>query len=161
MESKKYSSIKQIVGESRSEIAFPHSMSLEQAEKYLEIKGCEVIDKLSYYSNNNKQFDFRTRNGCILEVKDRLDVLGWIAIEPKDHRKPFLGINVHSSAEDVLRNDYSKYGYSHITLREYVEYQASSDPGFFRWLFGDNLEDFGSDLTETHKKVYQEFLNKL
>ncbi len=46
------------------------------------------------------------------------------------------------------------------TLREYVESQADSDPGFFRWLFNDdNIEDFGTSLTEEQKEEYQKFLD--
>lgn len=42
------------------------------------------------------------------------------------------------------------------TLREYVEAQADSDPGFFRWLFSnDDIEDFGANLTDLMDRLQE------
>ena len=57
---------------------------------------------------------------------------------------------------DYLRNgkDYNS------NLREYVEAKADSDPNFFRWLFNnDNLNDFGTNLTDEQKEEYEDFLD--
>lgn len=49
-----------------------------------------------------------------------------------------------------------------ISLREYVENEKESDPGFIRWLLSeDDLNDFGSNMTEDQEAEYQEFLQKL
>jgi len=49
-----------------------------------------------------------------------------------------------------------------LSLREYVESEADSDPNFFRWLFSEELEqDFDSSLTAEQKEEYQKFLNEL
>lgn len=49
-----------------------------------------------------------------------------------------------------------------ITLREYVERQAESDPNFFRWLFDDGeLGDFDYGLSDEQREEYREFLEEL
>ena len=69
-------------------------------------------------------------------------------------------------ATHVLKENYAYYrrngGHKDITtLREYVETQEETDPGYFRWLFNnDDLNDF-ADLTDEQKKEYQNFLNEL
>lgn len=69
-------------------------------------------------------------------------------------------------ALQVLQENYADYlrngDHNDITtLREYVETQAESDPGYFRWLFNnDDLDDF-ADLTDEQKEEYQNFLNEL
>ena len=69
-------------------------------------------------------------------------------------------------ATQVLRENYADYrrngDHNDITtLREYVEVQAESDPGYFRWLFNnDDLDDF-ADLTDEQVVEYQNFLNEL
>ena len=47
------------------------------------------------------------------------------------------------------------------TLKEYVERESENDPGFFRWLFDDDLDDFGFNLSKEQGKEYKEFINKL
>ena len=69
-------------------------------------------------------------------------------------------------ATQVLRENYADYrrngDHNDITtLREYVEVQAESDPGYFRWLFNnDDLDDF-ADLTDEQVVEYQNFLDEL
>lgn len=58
-------------------------------------------------------------------------------------------------------NEYRRYGDldDSTTIREYVEAQGDSDPGFFRWLFNsDDIEDFGTNLTDDLKQAYNDFL---
>ena len=69
-------------------------------------------------------------------------------------------------ALQMLKENYDNYRRNGdpndiTTLREYVETQAESDPGFFRWLFNnDDLDDF-TDLSDEQKEEYQNFLNEL
>ena len=67
--------------------------------------------------------------------------------------------------EQILRelyNDYIANGDDDITLREYVECEAESDPEFFSWLFDDNnLGDFDLGLSDEQKEEYREFLEEL
>lgn len=69
-------------------------------------------------------------------------------------------------ALQMLKENYDNYrrnGDSNdiTTLREYVETQAESDPGYFRWLFNnDDLDDF-ADLTDEQVEEYQNFLDEL
>lgn len=49
-----------------------------------------------------------------------------------------------------------------VELREYVEMSAESDPNFFRWLFGEDLDnDFDSSMTSKQKEEYKEWLETL
>jgi len=49
-----------------------------------------------------------------------------------------------------------------LSLKEYVEMNAESDPMFFRWLFGKDFEnDFDSSMTDEEKIEYQQFLETL
>jgi hypothetical protein len=49
-----------------------------------------------------------------------------------------------------------------MTIREYVEMEAESDPNFFRFLFSTELEhDFDTSLTENQRDEYQQFLKGL
>jgi hypothetical protein len=49
-----------------------------------------------------------------------------------------------------------------ITLREYVENERKSAPGFMSWLLSDNdLSDFGSNMTADQEAEYQNFLSNL
>lgn len=73
------------------------------------------------------------------------------------------GINFGYALQVMQENfaDYRRNGEQNdkTTLREYVESQADSDPGFFRFLFNnDDIEDF-ADLDDEHKEEYKEFLN--
>lgn len=69
-------------------------------------------------------------------------------------------------ALQVLKENYDNYRRhgdldDPTTLREYVETQAESDPGFFRWLFNnDDLDDF-ANLTDEQAEEYQNFLDEL
>ena len=69
-------------------------------------------------------------------------------------------------ATQVLKESYADYrrngGPNDITaLRAYVETQAETDPGYFRWLFNNNdLDDF-ADLTDEQVEEYQNFLDAL
>ena len=63
----------------------------------------------------------------------------------------------------VLKESYTNYLRSgkdyNSNLREYVEANADSDPGFFGWLFNnDNLDDF-ANLTEDQAEEYEDFLD--
>lgn len=61
----------------------------------------------------------------------------------------------------VLRENFSKVD-GDTTLREYAENEKGSAPGFVSWLLDDNdLNDFGSNMTEEQEGEYQEFLQKL
>lgn len=164
MKTEKYSSIEQIVGEASSKITFHESLSLDKAEKYLEMKECIAIATLSVSEIEEKD-NFLFRSECVLEIKDGDNIVGWISIEPKDAQKPFIGISVQSQAEDVLRSNYENYCENNedeeITFREYVESDSESDPNFFSWLFADNLESYGDNMMETHKEAWKSFLNSL
>ena len=69
-------------------------------------------------------------------------------------------------ALQMLKENYDNYRRNgdpnDITpLREYVETQAETDPGYFRWLFNnDDLDDF-ADLTDEQVEEYQSFLDEL
>lgn len=69
-------------------------------------------------------------------------------------------------ATQVLKENYADYRRNGdpkdiTTLREYVETQAETDPGYFRWLFNnDDLDDF-ADLTDEQVEEYQSFLDEL
>lgn len=55
-----------------------------------------------------------------------------------------------------------KQGAAGSTLKEYVLSEANSDPNFYRWLFGADLEqDFDTSLTDEQKSEFQSFLNSL
>ena len=64
-------------------------------------------------------------------------------------------------ALQVLQENYADYRRNGepgdtTTLREYVESQADSDPGFFRWLFSnDDIEDFGANLTDLMDRLQE------
>lgn len=65
----------------------------------------------------------------------------------------------------VLTENYSNYienSDDNITLREYVEREAESDPNFFRWLFDDGeLGDFDFGLSDEQREEYREFIEEL
>ena len=69
-------------------------------------------------------------------------------------------------ALQVLKENYADYCRNGdpndiTTLREYVETQAESDPGYFRWLFNnDDLDDY-ADLTDEQLEEYKNFLDEL
>lgn len=66
-----------------------------------------------------------------------------------------------SNAEQVLRENYEA-AETDITLREYVDIDSDSDPGFFRWLFDDSdIGNFGVNLTREQKEMFEDFLNSL
>lgn len=68
---------------------------------------------------------------------------------------------IRSNALQVLQENFKQVE-GGITLREYVENEASADPGFFGWLFNEKLEqDFDSSLTEEHRAAYAAFLETL
>ena len=61
----------------------------------------------------------------------------------------------------VLTENHMNYS-DDITLREYVERQAESDPNFFRWLFDDGeLGDFDYGLSDEQREEYREFREEL
>lgn len=47
------------------------------------------------------------------------------------------------------------------SMKGYVEYSAENDPTFYSWLLGEDVEDYGSAMTEEHKEEYNEFLQSL
>lgn len=58
-------------------------------------------------------------------------------------------------------NEYRRYGDldESTTLCEYVEAQGDTDPRFYGWLFNsDDIEDFGTNLTNEQKQAYNDFL---
>lgn len=65
----------------------------------------------------------------------------------------------------VLTENYNNYienGDDNITLREYVECEAESDPNFFRWLFDDDgLGDFNFGLSDEQREEYRNFIENL
>lgn len=65
----------------------------------------------------------------------------------------------------VLTENYNNYIEnvdSNITLHEYVEREAESDPDFFRWLFDDSyLDDFDLGLSDEQREEYREFIEEL
>lgn len=67
--------------------------------------------------------------------------------------------------EQILRENYDEYiqnGSDDITLREYVEREADSDPNFFRWLFDDReLGDFDFGLSDEQRDEYRDFIEEL
>lgn len=66
--------------------------------------------------------------------------------------------------KQVLIENYSNYaeGKSDITLHEYVEHEAESDPNFFRWLFDDgDLGDFDFGLSDKQREEYKDFIEEL
>lgn len=67
--------------------------------------------------------------------------------------------------EQVLRELYDNYiknGSDDITLREYVDREADSDPNFYRWLFDDDdLGDFNFGLSDEQRKEYRDFILNL
>lgn len=67
--------------------------------------------------------------------------------------------------EQILRENYDEYiqnGSDDITLREYVEREADSDPNFFRWLFDDgDLGDFDFGLSDEQRDEYRDFIEEL
>jgi hypothetical protein len=49
-----------------------------------------------------------------------------------------------------------------MTLKEFVEYNASNDPNFYRWLLDADLNnDFDMSLTDDQKDEYRQFLSTL
>lgn len=66
--------------------------------------------------------------------------------------------------KDYLAENYQNYidnGEDTISLREYTELEAESDPGFFGWLFDDGyIEDYDG-LSEEQKEQYKDFLEEL
>lgn len=47
-----------------------------------------------------------------------------------------------------------------ISMAEYAELCAESDPGFFRWALGDGgVNDFGDNMTEAQKAEYQSLID--
>lgn len=47
-------------------------------------------------------------------------------------------------------------------IREWVECEAQSDPGFFRWLFQEEFDnDFDNDLSDEQREAFEEYLNSL
>lgn len=61
----------------------------------------------------------------------------------------------------ILKESYKEVE-GDITLREYAENERQSDPGFMRWLLSDDdLNNFGSNMTDEQESEYQEFLSKL
>lgn len=67
--------------------------------------------------------------------------------------------------EQILRENYNEYiqsGSDDITLREYVEREADSDPNFFSWLFDDgDLGDFDFGLSDEQRDEYRDFIEEL
>lgn len=66
--------------------------------------------------------------------------------------------------EQILREQYNYYianGDDDITLREYVEREAESDPLFFIWLFDDGKLDRPVKMSDEQKEEYREFLEEL
>lgn len=47
-----------------------------------------------------------------------------------------------------------------LSIAEWCELEAESDPDFYRWLFNfAEINDFGSDLTEEEKQIAFDFFN--
>ena len=74
-------------------------------------------------------------------------------------------INIEYALKALKENyaDYCRNGNpdDSTTLRGYIEGQADNFPGFFRWLFNnDDIEDFGTNLTDEQKEEYNKFLNR-
>lgn len=56
-------------------------------------------------------------------------------------------------SEDMFRID---------TLRKYTEWQALTNPDFFKWLFNDkNISSYGENLTGEQMNDYKTWLNDL
>ena len=52
--------------------------------------------------------------------------------------------------------------YKLLTIRSYTESAAKNNPNFFRWLFNDyEITYFGTNLTESQKQEYQNWLHDL
>ena len=61
----------------------------------------------------------------------------------------------------ILKENF-KNDESGITMKEYVEHCANSDPNFFRWLFDKEFDnDFSSSLNEEERESYSSFINEL
>jgi hypothetical protein len=61
---------------------------------------------------------------------------------------------------EFMRKDDEKYDL--FTLRTYVEHEATSNPGFFRWLFDDfDITLWGTSLTKEQKEEYETWLHDL
>lgn len=68
---------------------------------------------------------------------------------------------IRSNAAQILRENY-KGVEGNITIAEWCELEAQSDPGFFWWLFDDDdITDFGSNLTDEEKEIAVEFFKTL
>lgn len=68
---------------------------------------------------------------------------------------------IRSNAVQILIESYREVE-GCITLREYVELSADSEPGFFRWLFDDDgCGEYGVEMTEDDEEVYHTFLSEL
>lgn len=66
---------------------------------------------------------------------------------------------IRTNAVQLLQENYYNTDKG-VTLREYVECEASSDPWFFAWLFNEEIHS-ASSLTDEHKEEYNSFLNNL
>lgn len=63
---------------------------------------------------------------------------------------------IHVSKWDETNPDFPPY-----TIQEWCELESQSDPGFYRWLFSDDVKDFGSDLTDDELILVTNFFNSL
>ena len=66
--------------------------------------------------------------------------------------------------KQILVEQFNEYKFNGgdvpATLKDYVVRESDNDPGFFRWLFGDdNLTDFGFNLSKEQKQDFERFLN--
>ena len=69
-----------------------------------------------------------------------------------------------SNAKEILQENFTRGGVTGITLREYVELEAGSDPSIFYWLFPGSVNltgDFGRGLSDSEQQEYHNFLNTL
>jgi len=68
---------------------------------------------------------------------------------------------IRSNALQVLQENFKQVERD-ITLREYVEAEAGSDPLFYAWLFNEELDQDGDrSLTDEHRAAYAAFLQAL
>jgi len=75
-------------------------------------------------------------------------------------------VKITPNALEVVKENFQEYkktgGDNSLTLLEWVELEAESDPNFFRWLFNARLqEDFDSSITEEHEEIFNEFKEQL
>jgi hypothetical protein len=72
-----------------------------------------------------------------------------------------MNTTIRTNAIRILEENYEQTEQNE-TLREYVERSADSDPGFFRWLFDEDLRnDFDTSLSDEQRAAWEEFRESL